>query len=127
MKTMKVLVVEDNVAQAESLGDLLRFQGHRPLLAGDGNQAIEQVKLHGCDAAIVDLMMPGMGGRLFVNWLRTEPATEKVPVVISTGLPLDHPRLEGLDSLPGVLVLQKPFEIERMLTFLGLEEKGDGA
>lgn len=112
---MRVLVVEDSVTQAESLAILLRSLGHTPLLAGNGQQGQQQVELHGCDVAIVDLVMPVMGGREFILWLRGRPDTAGVPVIVSTGLPANHEGLVGINDIPGVVVVQKPFDVASVL------------
>lgn len=114
----KVLVVEDNVTQAESLGLLLRMRGHRVFLAGDGAQGMAQVETHGCDAAVIDLLMPGTGGGAFLAWLRGRPDTASIPVVVSTALPPED--CGDLACLPGVTILQKPYSPEELFVALGV-------
>lgn len=110
----RVLIVEDYVDQAESLGKVLEKMGHRVFLAGDGNQAVEQVRVHGCDAAVVDLMMPGQSGRDFLFWFRAQPGCGEVPVVVSTALPRN--KTMDLEELPRVKVLQKSYTVEDLLS-----------
>lgn len=118
---MRILIVEDNVAQAESLAVCLRADGHEPFLAGNGHQARTQVEVHRIDAAVIDLHMPGECGRFLLTWLRSRSKTAYIPVVISTGSPLDD--LRDLTNLPHTRVLQKPYEVSTLLkTILQLGE-----
>jgi CheY-like chemotaxis protein len=113
---MRILVAEDNVAQAESLALCLQLEGHEPFVAGDGTQARQQAEVHRIEAAIIDLRMPGGGGRDLLDWLWGRPETAKVPVVISTGL--SEEKVADLEALPGVRVLQKPYTIDLLLETL---------
>jgi len=112
---IRVLVVEDNVPQAESLGMILQTYGHRPLLAGDDKQAKAQLETHGADAVILDLVISnreGMSGRELLKWLKSEESTKHLPVVVSTGLPEE--KVEDLKALPKVKVLIKPYTVEAL-------------
>ena len=75
------------------------------------------------DGVILDLCVPGdLDGRAFLAWLRGRPGLEAVPVVVTTGLPLD--RTGDLAGRPGVRVLQKSSPFDALLDAfadLGLE------
>lgn len=121
---MKVLVLEDDVMQAESLALLLKDYGHVTFLAGDGVQAEAEVRVHHIDAAVLDVVTPSMDTVPFLAWLRGQPEMGKIPVVLITGLDLSH--LGSLVMTPGVKVLRKPYEVSELLTALGVHSKVGG-
>ena len=59
---LSVLVVDDNLAAAELLGDVLRTLGHRASVAGGGEQAIRVAVVSRPDAILMDLRMPDIDG-----------------------------------------------------------------
>jgi signal transduction histidine kinase/ActR/RegA family two-component response regulator len=59
---LRVLIVEDNVDNRESLVMLLEQLGHAPTAAEDGPQALKQLAAAPHDLAIVDIGLPQMDG-----------------------------------------------------------------
>lgn len=121
---MKVLLLEDDVPQAESLALVLKEYGHLAFLAGDGVQAESQVKVHHIDAAILDVITPSMDTVPFLNWLRKQPDMGDIPVVLVTGL--DLVSLGELVTMPGIKVLRKPYKVTELLEALGVQSKVGG-
>jgi PAS domain S-box-containing protein len=58
----RVLVADDNRDAANSLAMLLRMEGHEVEVVHDGISAIEGIRAHRPDVAILDIGMPGMDG-----------------------------------------------------------------
>ena len=58
---MRVLIVEDNRRLAESIRDILKHW-YDCDICGDGNTGCWLLKDGGYDAAVLDLMLPGMDG-----------------------------------------------------------------
>jgi len=58
----RILVVEDNAMVRESFVHLLEQRGYDVVEANDGEQALVRLKHVRCDVAIIDVMMPTMGG-----------------------------------------------------------------
>jgi len=84
-RSLRVLVVEDNVDMAAMLGNLLRKLGHEPLIAYDGPDALACAERDRPHLAFLDLGLPGMDGFELVRRLREQPAFAGVPVVALTG------------------------------------------
>ncbi len=61
MKKMRVLIVEDNRRLAESIRDILKHW-YDCDICGDGNTGYFLLTDGGYDAAVLDLMLPGMDG-----------------------------------------------------------------
>jgi CheY-like chemotaxis protein len=117
---MKLLIVEDNVAQVESLELIFKMEGHTVYRALNALSAREILEVHSADAIVLDLVMPGVdeaGGNL-VTWLRsTRPETAEVPVVLTTGMDLDDIP-EDILRQPRVSAIQKPFTIDSLMCSL---------
>jgi two-component system, NtrC family, response regulator PilR len=79
-----VLVVDDEVFVRESLVDLLRSEGYRPLSAGKVEEAVKLVESEPVIAVITDLKMPGGGG---LDLLReVKKLRRDLPVIVLTGV-----------------------------------------
>jgi DNA-binding NtrC family response regulator len=77
------LFADDEAPLRELMQMELPRMGHQVVTCGDGRQAVEQLAKGNCDAAILDLQMPGMGGIEVLGQVRDiSPQTE---VVILTG------------------------------------------
>jgi len=62
VKSLRVLVVDDNDSAASGIGKLLEIQGHEALYAYDGEQALEIVHRKNPDVILLDLDLPDMDG-----------------------------------------------------------------
>lgn len=78
----RVIIVEDDVDLRETLGRALSREGYQVSYAGDGSEAISLVSKRPYDLAIVDLVMPGMGGIRMLEELRGMGLT--LPTIIIT-------------------------------------------
>ena len=69
----RVLVVDDNVDAADSLGALLGLMGHQVAYAYDGPAAVKAARAFRPDAALLDIGLPGMNGYEVARRIRAEP------------------------------------------------------
>ncbi|MCA9678180.1 MAG: response regulator, partial [Myxococcales bacterium] len=103
-----VLVVDDEEMVREVLCNMLEDLGYRALGADGGDQALALADGDtAIDAAIVDLTMPGMSGRVVLDGLRTRRPS--LPVILASGYDRDRaavPRSAGF--------LRKPFRFETL-------------
>lgn len=113
----RVLVVDDEPMVRETLGQVLAEEGYVVDTAVDGEEALERVQAARPDAILLDLMMPGMNGRQFLQALRTEPAYAHVPVLIMTAV---HGLEVNLASIGASEVVEKPFNPDELLNKVAL-------
>jgi CheY-like chemotaxis protein len=111
MYTIMVIDDETNIVLIlkEVLGDL----GYRVISAPNGLYALELLKqMPKPDLFLVDLLMPVMGGRQFIETLHRAVDYQDIPVILVTGtIPnyLDFPPAGTYDD-----VISKPFDISEI-------------
>jgi DNA-binding response OmpR family regulator len=83
----KVLVVDDEPDIRNLIQHLLSFAGHEVQLASDGAEALMRIGQERPDAMILDVSMPVMDGFQVLEYMRADPETAEIPVVLVTSLP----------------------------------------
>jgi CheY-like chemotaxis protein len=104
-----ILIVDDEWALAEVLSAILRDEGYRTLVAGNGREAETLLKTEEVDLVVVDFMMPIMDAPELIAWMKEQPALTAIPVIIMTSLPETTVRA-GAQGFAAYL--QKPFMID---------------
>jgi two-component system response regulator MprA len=116
MRPMKILVVDDERAVRESLRRALELEGYEVELAEDGEQALDRLAASPlADAAILDVLMPGIDGLEVCRRLRAEGSV--VPVLMLTARAEVDSRVAGLDAGADDY-LPKPFALAELLARL---------
>lgn len=113
----RVLVIDDNQDQAESLAMLLKLSGHEVRVAIDGPSGLELAGTFRPEVAVIDVGLPGMSGHDLACRFRGDPALEGMLLVAQTGwgreIDRQHSRDAGFDHH-----LVKPFDpvdLERII------------
>ena len=84
-RSLRVLVVEDNVDAADSLSMLLRLYGHDVQVARTGPTALEMASAFRPDVVLLDIGLPGMDGYQVARHLRERPEFKDVTMCALTG------------------------------------------
>jgi two-component system CheB/CheR fusion protein len=85
LHTRRVLLIEDNVDAAESLGDALKLSGYEVAVAFDGFRGIEKAREFKPDVVFCDIGLPGMDGYQVARAFRNDAALRKVFLAALTG------------------------------------------
>jgi DNA-binding response OmpR family regulator len=112
---MRILLIEDDMALAESLTWGLQAEGYVVQVAHDGIEGLRQATEHPADVIILDVMLPGLDGYQVCARLRA--AGTWTPVLMLTALDDDLDQAEGLD-LGADDYLSKPFAYPVLLARL---------
>ncbi len=123
-----VLVVDDEADVRNYLKSALNNHGFEVLLASDGLEAFEVLKVQLPDLISLDLVMPKHSGIKFYRELQKNKLWSKIPVLIVTGHARDDLGKVDFDTMmmqgPGVY-LEKPVKpenyIEKICIMLNLE------
>ena len=121
----RLLVVDDNLDSADSLGLLLRTLGASVRVAYDGGSALEILDTFRPDAILLDLGMPGMDGHEVARRVRERPEHRDVLLIALTGFgseeDVQRTRASGFDEH-----CVKPVELARLKRMLEALD-GNGA
>lgn len=96
------LIVDDDPDALRILERIVEHIGLSAQTASDGLEAVAMLKQSNENlpsVILLDLMMPGMDGFGVLTWLRSNPVTRRVPVIVVTAV--DRRQLNLL-KLPGV-------------------------
>jgi PAS domain S-box-containing protein len=94
----RILVVDDNVDAAESLGALLRCLGAEVTTVHDGAAALEALRTHEPAAALLDIGMPGMDGYELARRVRAAPNGAELKLIALTGWGNDEDRRRSREA-----------------------------
>lgn len=112
---MRVLIVEDEPQMAEQLRRGLEREGYSPLVALDGQQALDLARTVDHDLMILDRMLPKVDGCEVAKRLRG--AGVSTPILMLTARDAAPDVVEGLDGGADDY-LTKPFAFEVLLARL---------
>jgi len=103
MKT--ILIVDDDQLVLEGTQTYLETKGFATLCAKDGDEALQTVRDHHVDLAVIDIFMPNKGGFETITTLQNN-----LPIIAMSGVSAErfHP-LEFAESLGARASLTKPF------------------
>ncbi len=104
----KILVADPDPTTARVLAPALRQRGYQVHAARDGSRALQVAILRFPDLILFDEQCELLDARTFVRILRTNPRTERIPVIL-TGEAMDADR-SRLGSY-----LKKPFNLDEVL------------
>jgi len=118
MLTKKILIVDDNPNMSTLLSDILEIFDFQGFHAGDGNEALDQLRRGKYDMVFTDLRMPNMDGIDLLKAIKLEHPG--LPVVVVTGYSAAETKNEVFSEKADGF-LSKPFkvnEIQSLLTSL---------
>jgi CheY-like chemotaxis protein len=100
----RILLVDDDPAVHELVGDELARQGYVVDHAHSGPEGLEIAERDRPDAIVLDLMMDGMSGFEVAEALQEDPDTARVPIVVLTAKDLSHAERATLEGRIASLV-----------------------
>jgi two-component system, OmpR family, response regulator len=112
VRTMRILVAEDESRMAELLRRGLSEEGHAVCVAGDGRVALSIAKDASFDLIVLDVMLPGLDGFEIAKRLRADRI--QTPVLMLTARDTTADIVKGL-NLGADDYLTKPFSLEVLL------------
>jgi CheY-like chemotaxis protein len=92
VRRLRVIIIEDNRATADSMGVLLDLSGHDVRVAYDGPAGVRAAREWPPDVVLCDIGLPGMDGYGVAAALRSNPATAKARLIAITAYGSDEAR-----------------------------------
>ena len=110
---LKVLVVDDNVDVAQTVGWMLETIGHDYRMVHEGKLAVEAAQDYRPDAILLDIGMPGMDGFEVCRALREQTLFDDTVIIAQTGW--GQAQAHAAPGAPGFdHHLVKPVKLERL-------------
>ncbi len=94
----RILVVDDNRDIAESLGLLLKLEGHDMRIAYDGQHAVEVADIFEPEVVVLDIGMPHLNGHQTASELRKRAWAKNAIFIAVTGWGQPDDRRRSLDA-----------------------------
>ncbi|HEY6703155.1 MAG TPA: HAMP domain-containing protein [Xanthobacteraceae bacterium] len=111
----RLLVVEDDRAEQQSIRELLGHDDIEILTAGTGAEALRVLREDPCDCVVLDLRLPDMSGFDVLEKLRVDTKLSDVPVVVFTGRELSAEEDAELHTMARSIVVKGVESPERLL------------
>lgn len=108
----RILIAEDERPLRDGLKLNMEIEGYEVLEAPDGARALEVLRTHKLDLAILDVMLPEIDGFTVCKTARLEGI--RVPILFLTAKGSSTDRVEGL-RIGGDDYLSKPFNLEELI------------
>jgi adenylate cyclase len=109
-----ILVVDDEFTNRDLLRLMLSRQGYTVILASDGHQALELIKVKSFDLVLLDIMMPEIDGIAVLKAARKLYTMTELPIIMVTALD-QNDRVAGALSLGANDYITKPFDKKILL------------
>ncbi|NKB72718.1 MAG: response regulator [Candidatus Latescibacteria bacterium] len=113
-ENIRVLLVDDQQANLDVLRRVLEADGYRVLLAPNGQIALNSAARVVPDLVLLDVMMPEMDGFEVCRRLKSDPATQAIPIIFITARDLQEDITAGF-GLGAVDYITKPFQEHEVL------------
>ena len=124
----KVLLVDDDIRNIFSLSSVLGEKGMRIVEAGNGTEALAQLRAHpDIDIVLMDIMMPEMDGFEAMRRIRREPRWARLPIIALTAKAMLGDQKQCLDAGASDY-LAKPVDLDKLFSLMRvwLYQAGEG-
>lgn len=112
--TGTILIVDDNPTNLELLLKNFDQIGFKVLVAKDGPGALKRLQYAKPDLILLDIMMPGMNGIEVCRRLKTDKATQDIPIIFMSALDDITNKIKGFEA-GAVDYITKPFQQEEVV------------
>ena len=110
----KVLIVDDVISNVLLLKVLLTNEKFNIVTAGNGTQALEQVKKEKPDLVLLDVMMPDISGFEVAQQMKADPEMSEIPIIFLTALNSTADIVKGF-QVGGNDFISKPYNKEELI------------
>ena len=125
----QILVADDDEGHRKLVDMLLTLDGHEVVSVADGREALDYLKDHTPDLAILDVHMPHVDGIDVCQRMRQVSRLKDVPVIVLTAM-RDEKTATLAKMAKANLVVPKPLEgkdFRAVVTRVMSDARGDGA
>jgi CheY-like chemotaxis protein len=109
----KILIVEDNSDLRKLLVLHIKESGYDTVEAATGLEALKQARATHPGLILMDLFMPVVNGDEAIVWLKADPLTRDIPVIVTTAF-LFGTQVDRAIAAGAAEVLYKPFDLKSL-------------
>jgi two-component system cell cycle response regulator len=113
----RILLVEDNADCRELFSVVIRRLGYEVLEAESGPSAIEKASSELPDLIVMDVTLPGMNGIEATAWIKSNPFTCHIPVIMCSAVQSDQTIAKAL-KIGAAEFLTKPVGMDSLREML---------
>jgi CheY-like chemotaxis protein len=113
----KVLYVEDDAEHCLMVSSILTSQGFTVETAVNGLQGVDKARAWQPDVILLDLLLPRLDGFGVINYLKEDPTTQGIPIIVISAWPTtDNRRRVREAGARGFIA--KPFQATELVNFI---------
>ena len=90
--------MDDSPTYLHILSEALRGEGYDVVLARSGEEALDLLAVQSVDCILLDLIMPGLGGRDTCQRIKSAPGMRDIPLILLTAVQEREAMLDGLGA-----------------------------
>jgi len=110
----RILIIDDEKDIVDLISYNLEKEGFATIKAYDGEDALKLIKAQRPDLIILDLMLPGMRGLDVCKFVRKNPETETLPIIMLTAKGEQVDKILGLE-MGADDYITKPFNVRELI------------
>ncbi len=114
-KVKKLLVVDGNDQQRDTIIELLKGHDIEIISASTGSDAFKHLQAGAYQCMILDLKLPDMSGTELMDKIRSDERLSEIPIIIHTDKVLSHEEKALLDKNSGKIIPKDAHSLERLL------------
>lgn len=103
-----ILVVDDDFFNVQVLQAILENARFKVIPVYGGYEAMEKLSKEKIDLILLDLLMPGIDGYQVMDYLKQNPDTEKIPIIVVSAL-TEYENISKAMSKGAIDYITKPF------------------
>ena len=93
-----ILIIEDNEKNMKLVRDVLSFHGYQTVEATTAEEGLELARSKQPALILMDIQLPGLDGVSALRQLRSEPSTDRIPVIAVTASAMSNERQKILEA-----------------------------
>lgn len=109
-----ILIIDDETGSRKVLKLLLEDEAYEVLTTGDGEEGLVLAKVKHPHVILLDVIMPKMNGYEVLHRLKSDPDTQRIPVIMLTARATEKDIHASFES-GAVFHVEKPFETKDLL------------
>lgn len=108
----KILIIEDETALNQSLGEFLKEEGYAVLSAFDGEEGIAIAKKEKPSLVLLDIVLPKKDGYGVLDELKKDPETKGIPMILLTNLESPEDIQKAFDKGATTYLVKSDYKME---------------